>query len=431
MFICAESNIEMMKNLLTLLLLYAIFCTAGNSQSVKKYYRHLRYNHVSPNVAVMGIYPITKQQADTTSHYVFVYDEKDQLVEIINNHYHTQRQHPLTTFGAYQIKFSYEDNRETRTFYDPNGKAVSNDRGVYKEIFTKDNNGFITELNFYDLENQPMLSNWKIARYEWNKHKKWVVEKRFNLGDSAVNISPYFEFGTTGILYDKSGFPKANYNLDASLKPIENSAGVASYHDTYDENGNHIKYEYHNKEDKLTLNQWGFAYGMKRYDKYGNQIGRAVYDSNDSLFNERDDFSNVYAKLAPTISEEDSLEIKRVAMGYLIALQQLKPELMEEVMHEQLAKRTIGYDPGEKKDNVRETTYEQMINFAESWNKSNTKFPTNPSNHVVILDAYQKAASVKLLSDNWYEYLHLVKVNGEWKIINLVWLYKDYRKNEY
>ena len=150
-----------------------------------------------------------------------------------------------------------------------------------------------------------------------------------------------------------------------------------------------------------------------------------------NLLNERIDFSNVYTKMASPISKEDSTEIKRIALGYLIALQQLKPKLMEEVMHQQLVKRTIGYDFREKEETIRETTHEQMLKFAESWNKSGAKFPTNPKNHVTILDAYQKAASVKLVSDNWVEYLHLIKVNRQWKIINLLWLYKDSRKNNY
>jgi len=30
-------------------------------------------------------------------------------------------------------------------------------------------------------------------------------------------------------------------------------------------------------------------------------------------------------------------------------------------------------------------------------------------------------ASVKLLSNNWYEYLHQVKIAGKWQIKNLRW----------
>ncbi len=71
-----------------------------------------------------------------------------------------------------------------------------------------------------------------------------------------------------------------------------------------------------------------------------------------------------------------------------------------------------------------------MIAFTASWNKSGIKFPTDPEQQVTILYAYQKTASVKLVSDNWYEYLHLAKTNGEWQIVNLLWLYKDARKNE-
>ncbi len=420
----------MTKTYLSLISIYLLLGLQVFGQTSEKYYRHIRYNHTSPHVPILGIYPITKNEADTTSHYVFIQNAKGELVEIINRHYHTQRQHPLTTFGAYRILFTYDADKEVRTFYDPNGKRVTNDRGVYKEVF-KRKKDFVTDLYFYDEEDKPMLSNWGVARYHWKKHKKLVVENRYNLTDSSVNISPYFAFGTTGILYDKNGYPKATYNLDSNLTPLENAAGVASYHDIYDKNGNHTLYEYHDKDDKLTLNQWGFAYGTKKYDHKGNQIGRAVYDEQHKLLNEREDYSNVYTKMAPPVTANDSSEIMRVALGYLIALQKLKPELMNEVMHKQLAKRTIGFDFGEKKETLKETTYEQMLSFAESWNKSGNKFPVNPHNQVTILDIYQKAASVKLVSDNWYEYLHLAKINGHWKIVNLLWLYKDFRKNNY
>ncbi|WKK81052.2 nuclear transport factor 2 family protein [Marivirga arenosa] len=420
----------MIKYIITLCLLLSGISLVAQDKLKTKYYRHLAYNHVSPHVPIKGIYPISKTEADTSSHYKFTF-HNDQLVEIVNHHYNSQRQHPLTTFDAYKVMINYLHNQEVRTFYDPNGKRIANERGVYKEVFTYDKKGFVTSLEFFDLEDRTMESNWGIHSYQWSKHKKMVIEKRYNLADSAVSISPYFSFGTTGIVYDKNGFPQANYNLDEQLKVVDNESGVASYQDTYDKNDNHIRYTYHNQSDELTLNQWGFAIGRKTYDAEGNQIGRAVYDVNDSLLNEREDFSNVYAVKAPPISAADSVAIKRVAMGYLIALQQLKPEIMEEVMHEQLAKRTIGWDFRENEEVLRETTYQQMIDFAESWNQSGTKFPTHPQQSVTILDAYQKAASVKLVSDNWYEYLHLAKIKGQWRIVNMFWLYKDARRNEY
>ena len=50
-----------------------------------------------------------------------------------------------------------------------------------------------------------------------------------------------------------------------------------------------------------------------------------------------------------------------------------------------------------------------MMAFANSWNKSNTKFPVPANNNVTILDIYNRIATVKLVSDNWVEYLHLMK----------------------
>ena len=135
--------------------------------------------------------------------------------------------------------------------------------------------------------------------------------------------------------------------------------------------------------------------------------------------------SNTRIELSAKASQKDSLEIKRISLGYLIALQDLKPNLMREVMNDSLNKVTIGWNRNEKKEVASATTRKQMIEFATSWNKSNTKFPTKPNNHVTILDIYNRIATVKLVSDNWVEYLHLIRLNKKWTIINLLWQYKD------
>lgn len=405
--------------------IFLLLLAYQSTAQTNKFFRHLRYNHVSPHVSVKGIYPITQQEAANTSHYIFKYNQTGQLIEIVNNHYHTEKRHPLASIGAHKTVISYNSNIETRMFYDKNEKRVTNDRDVYKEVFTRDEKGFVTELRFYDLEDEPMISGWKIAYYQWGKYKKLVIERRYNLGDSAVNISPYFEFGITGIEYNKKGNPKANYNLDESLRVTENSVGVAAYQDTYDEKGNHMRYTYHDKKGKLTMNQWKYAIGEKGYDENGNHISQSVYDTESMLINKRDTPSNVNVEIADPVTAKDSAEINETALGYLVALQQLNPKLMERVMHKKLAKRTVGYDFETKEENIRETTYEQMLQFAESWNKSGAKFPFNPSNEVYILDIYNRMATVKLVSDNWVEYLHLVKTNTEWNIVNLLWLHKD------
>lgn len=409
--------------------LLALLFAIGSSSFAQStdYFRQLRYNHVSPFIDIVGILPIDSATASTTSHYVFKYDKSYKLKEIINHHYHTEKVHALASLGVYKVVISYEDGSEIRTFFDPNNNRVTNDRNVYKEVYLLDKNGRRKQLNFYDLDNKPMESNWAIAEYQWGKSKKYIIEKRYNLEGDLVTLSPYFEFGITGILLDKNGAPKGHYNLNEKLKVTENSDGVASYQDTYDEIGNHISYTYHDEEDNLTMNQWNFAVGKKKYDALGNFVELTLLDDNQNILTTREINSNISIKVSPIASAKDSLEIMKQSLGYLVALQELRPQLMKTVLNDSLNKITIDYDRKERKQYGRATTKNQMMEFAKSWNKSGTKFPPNPKDEIKILDIYDRIANVKIVSDNWVEYLQLIKLDNKWEIMNILWQHRDIR----
>ena len=402
-------------------------CITGFSfaqQTINKYFRHLRYNHVSPYIKLAGTYPIDVQTAKNTSHYVFSYNKNKQLVSITNNHYFTERRHPLASIGAYKTSITHQKGIETRIFFDKKGKRVTNDREVYKEVFTVNKKGNYTSLSFFDAKDQPMESNWQIHNYQWFKKRKMVIEKRFGLDKKPRNLSNYFEFGVTGMTFRKDGTPIGNYNLNEALKIVNNSLGVASYQDTYDANGNHVKYTYHDKNNKLVMNP-SLAIGTKEYDAVGNYIKQGHYDPNMKFLRGRDIANNQHIVLSKKATKEDLSEIKRISLGYLIALQELKPDLMSEVMNDSLNKVTIGFSRTLRKEAVTAITKKRMLDNAANWNKSNMRFPPNPNNQVKILDVYHRIATVKLSSDNWIEYLHLIKLDGKWSIINLLWQHKN------
>ena len=94
-------------------------------------------------------------------------------------------------------------------------------------------------------------------------------------------------------------------------------------------------------------------------------------------------------------------------------------------MNDSLNKVTVGFNRALRKEVVTAISRDRMIENAKNWNKSNTKFPPNPNNQVKILDVYHRIATVKLFSDNWIEYLHLIKLDGKWSIINLLWQHKN------
>lgn len=122
---------------------------------------------------------------------------------------------------------------------------------------------------------------------------------------------------------------------------------------------------------------------------------------------------------------QDSLEIKQAALDYIESQHQVKPEQFERSAHPRMVKRTFWTDKFAKKEYLRETFTDAMVLLAETYNQNGDKFPENPKKEVVILDVFDKTASVKLIADDWIDYMHIVKLNGKWQIVNVLWQFKD------
>jgi hypothetical protein len=124
-------------------------------------------------------------------------------------------------------------------------------------------------------------------------------------------------------------------------------------------------------------------------------------------------------------TKADSLAIQQAAVDYIESQHKPNPDQMERALHPRMVKRTFWTDKETGKDYVRETNTESMVILANNYNKKGDKFPENPKKEVKLLDVSDKTASVKLIADEWIDYMHLVKLNGQWKIINVLWQYHD------
>lgn len=124
-------------------------------------------------------------------------------------------------------------------------------------------------------------------------------------------------------------------------------------------------------------------------------------------------------------TKQDTLEIRQAALDYIESQHKPNPKQMERALHPGMVKRTFWKDKATGKDYVRETTTESMVLLAEGYNKNGDKFPSSPKKEVKILDISERTASVKLIADEWIDYMHIVKLNGSWKIINVLWQFND------
>jgi len=122
---------------------------------------------------------------------------------------------------------------------------------------------------------------------------------------------------------------------------------------------------------------------------------------------------------------QDTLAIRKAALAYIESQHTPNPKLMESALHPRLVKRSVFKNKATQKDYVSEYFTENMVLLAESYNAKGDKFPKNPKKEVKLLDVSPLTASVKLTADEWIDYMHVVKVNGEWKIINVLWQYHD------
>ena len=124
-------------------------------------------------------------------------------------------------------------------------------------------------------------------------------------------------------------------------------------------------------------------------------------------------------------TKKDSLAIKQVALDYIESQHNVKPKQFERAAHPRMVKRTFWKNKQTNKEYLRETFTDAMILLAESYNKNQDKFPKKPKKEIIILDIFNKIASVKLVADDWVDYMHIVKLNGKWQLVNVLWQFND------
>ena len=128
-------------------------------------------------------------------------------------------------------------------------------------------------------------------------------------------------------------------------------------------------------------------------------------------------------------TKQDSLDIKQVALDYIESQHHVNPKKMEGALHNKMVKRTFWRNTNTNKEYLRETSRETMISVAKNYNKDGNKFSKNPKKDVIILDVFNKTASVKLIADDWVDYMHIVKINKKWTIVNVLWQFNNSSKH--
>jgi hypothetical protein len=132
----------------------------------------------------------------------------------------------------------------------------------------------------------------------------------------------------------------------------------------------------------------------------------------------------LFLQLAPAAraqgTAEDRQAIERTALDYIEGWYTQDPERMERALHPQLIKRRIGVDEASGAWYLDEGSGLRLVQATRSAPGEVAPPLGDRRREVVILDVFGNAASVKVEADRWIDYLHLVKWDGEWKILNVL-----------
>ena len=117
-------------------------------------------------------------------------------------------------------------------------------------------------------------------------------------------------------------------------------------------------------------------------------------------------------------SDEDLDAITAAALDYAMSYFEGDGARMEKALHPHLAKRTIGEQNG--RQSLSQMSALELVQIIRGG--SGKQVPVAERLHdVQILDVQGDVATLKLTMNGWIDYMHLAKLNGSWKIVNVLW----------
>jgi hypothetical protein len=115
----------------------------------------------------------------------------------------------------------------------------------------------------------------------------------------------------------------------------------------------------------------------------------------------------------PAQTAADSAGIRAAALDYIEGWYQGDASRMRNALHPDLVKRIVEQAP-DGASRLDEMTAEQLVSM------TGRRSAGDGRKDVRILDVFGGTASVRVDADDWIDYMHLARWNGDWKIVNVL-----------
>jgi len=123
---------------------------------------------------------------------------------------------------------------------------------------------------------------------------------------------------------------------------------------------------------------------------------------------------------ATSDADEDAAAIRQAVLNYVNSAYDVRPELVDESVNPRLQK--VGYISRDGKE-YREAfmNYDQLKELVSKWNTDGHYDTKTARRDIKVLDQLDRIAVARLDAEWGVDFFHLSKVDGEWKIMNVIW----------
>lgn len=119
------------------------------------------------------------------------------------------------------------------------------------------------------------------------------------------------------------------------------------------------------------------------------------------------------------VTAADRAAIEGAVLDYIEGWYEGAPERTARCLHPAMAKRLVAPPREGGPNTIHELDAATLIGYVRD--RAGQAPPAEQRKEIAILSVYGDIASVRAEMNDWVDMLHLGKVGGEWKIINVIW----------
>lgn len=117
-------------------------------------------------------------------------------------------------------------------------------------------------------------------------------------------------------------------------------------------------------------------------------------------------------------SDADRAAVRQAALDYVTAVYESRPELIERSVAPDLTKHGFMRQPDGSYRRGR-MTYDQLLGVAREWNADRKR--DTSIKEVTVGQVLDTTATASIRAAWGVDFMQLAKVDGRWKILNIVW----------